>query len=327
MTKLKKIWVGLLTKNISDAGSKTGFVLIVNDGGNVDSLHASFGKKSVQSNHLSRGEAGIYSRDLKSSGFNSGTGIIDPKKLSDSSVRIGIRGDDEWRPQHGLIWGQDENETIIPIAMEEDISVKLSTDSQEGKISLPLRRVRPGKKDTRIRRLLLMVETQQQSFPGAENPDPIRFETGTNDPIKLVVKNKSGTILVNHEISDTPQSDLEPGNDNFYIIPVISSFAKKDLNANSIVLSILGNDSWLPGKMFLFGLDTASGRPSNIIPLVHIDSWKDGRMSKDTEDGAGSITSKPSVTLKLLSDKESFGFTKDTIAQPPPFGGGGLIGG
>jgi hypothetical protein len=48
---------------------------------------------------------------------------------------------------------------------------------------------------------------------------------------------------------------------------------------------MLGDDAWLPGGLFLFGLDTASGRPTQVIPLAEQAVWRDGWLSTDENEG------------------------------------------
>ena len=56
-----------------------------------------------------------------------------------------------------------------------------------------------------------------------------------------------------------------------------------------IVVSILGKDAWKPMVLFVFGLDTASGRPNQIVTLVSLPVWGPRWMSKDMSEGDASV--------------------------------------
>lgn len=51
---------------------------------------------------------------------------------------------------------------------------------------------------------------------------------------------------MDHTIPDTPQADLESKEGNVYFLPVISPFTRSQLIDSSILLSIEGDDAWLP---------------------------------------------------------------------------------
>jgi hypothetical protein len=95
---------------------------------------------------------------------------------------------------------------------------------------------------------------------------------------------------VDHTISDTPQADLESNEGNVYFLPVISPFTRSQLIDFSILLSIEGDDAWLPKVVAMFGLDTTSGQPNAMVPLVHVHPWSpEGTdpewLSKDPTEG------------------------------------------
>jgi hypothetical protein len=62
-----------------------------------------------------------------------------------------------------------------------------------------------------------------------------------------------------------------------------------------ITLSILGTDAWRPQHFVLFGLDTASGRPSKMVSLSAVIDWSLGWLSSDPAEG------KQSIRLPLFS--------------------------
>ena len=56
------------------------------------------------------------------------------------------------------------------------------------------------------------------------------------------------------------------------------------LSNGGIKLRINGDDAWLPDSIFVYGFDTAEGRPSEIVPLVSIPDWTEGIMSTDPDE-------------------------------------------
>jgi hypothetical protein len=63
----------------------------------------------------------------------------------------------------------------------------------------------------------------------------------------------------------------------------------------SIRLSILGTDAWLPKTVFVFGLDTASGRPNEVVTLASVPEWELGWLSTDPSEGSASVLLQLSV--------------------------------
>jgi hypothetical protein len=80
---------------------------------------------------------------------------------------------------------------------------------------------------------------------------------------------------------------------------VIVPFSKGDLDDSSVTLRLKGLDIWEPASFFLFGLDTAAGRPEAIVPLVHLPEWPFGFMEADATNGVASIN------LPLLSGQSA----------------------
>jgi hypothetical protein len=168
----------------------------------------------------------------------------------------------------------------VPLAMESGLTEFLSTDVSEGPLTVPLRRVDPGNSNTVIRRVLLLVHTQWSGgggFPGGD--------TGTDSPIQLEIFTGENLVL-REEIVDTSQSDLERGTSNWYVMNTLVPFTRGEVQAGGrIVLSILGSDAWKPMVLFIFGLDTASGRPNQVVSLVSRPVWGPRGMSTDTSEG------------------------------------------
>lgn len=272
MAHLRRVWAGMLTKNTRDSGTDSRIVLIINQTG-IERLHHTFADTPQRDQE--QGQANLY--ELNVSGSN-----IVPQLLDHSSIRVGIRGDDLWRPEHFVVWGQRfVDGAIIPLAIETDLRDGISTDQGEGNLSFPLRLVDLGSPNMRIRRLLMLMTTSN------------RDNAGTDSPIELQITS-GGSLVVDFDIPNTPQDEQEKGQANLYFVPVPTPFTKNSLNDNSIRLRIKGDDAWLPDSFFLFGLDDATGRPEYLVPLVHLRTWPYGWMSTDSSEG------EPSVTLSLV---------------------------
>jgi hypothetical protein len=238
-------------------------VLTVNQNGS-DRLNHTFPDTSQEDQE--RGQTKLYEVNV------AGNNII-PEDLNNSSIRIGIRGDDLWQPEHVVIWGERlSGGAIIPVAVETDLTVRLSTDAGKGNLSLPLRRVASGAADMPIRRLLMLMTTAN------------RADAGTNSGIELQVFS-DGALVVDFDVPDTPHEEQERGQANFYFVPVAVPFAQDSLDNTSIRLRIKGDDAWLPGSFFLFGLDDAAGWPEALVPLVHLLTWPHGQLSTDSGEG------------------------------------------
>ncbi|MEU4896211.1 hypothetical protein AB0B12_26240 [Streptomyces sp. NPDC044780] len=116
--------------------------------------------------------------------------------------------------------------------------------------------------------------------------------SGTDDQVRLQIRRTDGAMLVDFETVNTPQEDLETGSSNWYFTEASTQFTKAELDANSIRLSINGEDAWRPSRFFAFGFDTRgdSERPRAIVPLVSLAEWPFQVMSTDTSEGVQSVT-------------------------------------
>ena len=164
----------------------------------------------------------------------------------------------------------------MPLGYDEEFEVVLSTDPDEGRISLPLRPVTLGMIRTQISRIMLVTGTNIG-------------DSATDSPINIRIS-RGEEVVVDHTIPDTPQPDLEGAEGNVYFLPVRQPFTRSQLTDQSIVLSILGDDAWLPIVVAMFGLDTASGNPGRMVPLVYFDPWPFGVLSTDTGEGTAAVT-------------------------------------
>ena len=102
--------------------------------------------------------------------------------LTNSSIRLGIRGDDAWGPQHVLLLGHTQPAftpgRTIALAMETDLSLWLSSDASEGQLTMRIRLVGAGSSTTVIRRVLLLVYTGGGSNVETENSIVLQIAAG-----------------------------------------------------------------------------------------------------------------------------------------------------
>ena len=270
MPIFNSLFLAVLTKNEDDAGTSNIFNLSVNVAGD-DVLDTDFDPD------LGDAEAEVIWKTALPAPFDS-TG------LTNSSIRLGIRDDDAWAPQEVLLFGEAEPDfqpgRMVALAMESDLQHWLSTDPSEGNLTMPLRLVSPGDSSTVIRRVLMLVHTIWSSIGG---------DTATDSPIELEVR-AGGNIVLKQAIHDTAQDDLEKGTDNWYMLDAAVPFTRADVLANGgITLRILGSDAWRVGPMFLFGLDTGTGRPNAVVNLTAQPMRDLGWMSSDTDEGSPSV--------------------------------------
>jgi hypothetical protein len=266
MSHLRRLWTGILTRNKNDESGTDSRIALI-----IEGTQLTLPDDPVQADQ-ERGQANLYEIGVAANN-------IVPEDLTDSSIRLAILGNNAWRPEHFVVWGERfTGGAIVPLAIETDISAELSTDPDEGNVSLPLRLVGFGSATRVINRLLVMMTTASSD------------DAGTDNGITLRVTTSGGTEVVDFDFPETPQEEQERGQANLYLVPVGSGFTKASLAANSIRLSISGTDAWLPGSLFIFGLDDAAGRPEFLVPLVNLRTWPFGLMSTDSNEGRSSVT-------------------------------------
>jgi hypothetical protein len=92
MAIFDNLYLAVLTKNEDNAGTSSAFNLTVNVDGD-DILDSDYGSD------LDDGEAGLLAGSTLPTPFDS-------SGLTNTSIRLGIRDDDAWAPQHLLLFGQ-----------------------------------------------------------------------------------------------------------------------------------------------------------------------------------------------------------------------------
>lgn len=286
MSRVDTLWIGMKTAVGSDnAGTDSSVVLIINEGGEpVDAVH--FTLPDTAQNDQEEGQANLYQIELSDETPHEGR-TFDPQKLNESSVRVGIRGDDAWLPGSCFVWGRQTDGVIVPLALNvvrqgfksgELPTMSISTDPDEGRTSFGVKRVQPGDDFTGLTRLILLLTTADQD------------DAETDDTITLRITDNFGQVLVDQTFTDTTQDDLERAQANFYYADVDGAILKTNLNDKSIQLSINGDDAWLPSSLFLFGLDAREGETVKFVtPLVHLTEWPFGFMSTDSSEGVASV--------------------------------------
>jgi hypothetical protein len=290
MATIDRLWLATLTKNEEDAGTDAGgLALTINvDGEDLVDIDFGFMNGSgwlssglgPDSPWLEEGQAALSGGTYDSPGEPL-TNPIESSVLTNSSIRLGSRSDDAWGPQQVLVLGRAER-GVIALAMETDLNHWLSTDSSEGKLTMPVRLVSPGSSSTMIRRVMLLVYTGSG------------VDVETDSPIELQIT-AGGNLVLQQQIPDTTQDDLEQYTGNWYFLEAAVPFTRGDVLANGgIRLRILGTDAWVPKSLFVYGLDTAEGRPNEVVHLVSIPTWNLGTLSADTSEGA------PSVALPMF---------------------------
>jgi hypothetical protein len=272
MAAIDGVWLAALTKNEDDAGSRNRFNLTVNIDGTDVFVHDYF----LGWNLPNQGNTGL--RDGQA-GLEEGTppAPFNSAQLTNSSVRLGLRGDDAWAPRHVLVVGHALPDftpgRIVALAMETDIDRWLSADSSEGRLTMPVRRVGIGTSATVIRRVLLLIYTDRGS------------DVDTESDIKLQIFS-SGQLMLDQKISH----DLNRVRAHWHFLEVEQPFTRADVvSKGAIELSILGTDAWLPMTVFVFGLDTEDGRPNEVVTLSAVPKWDLGWLSTDSSEGEPSV--------------------------------------
>jgi hypothetical protein len=281
------IFFAVLTRNKDDAGTESPLNLTINIDG-IDVYDKNHGLRGTGGwalgfgGYHDQGDADVTPPTLSHAQIEP----FDLNALTNSSVRVGIRDDDAWAPQHVLLLGRadpssKEKGRILALAVEVDQGHWLSTDREEGHLSMPLRLVGSGSGSTLIRRVLLLVYT----WGGAD--------VGTDENIELQIAAAGKGIVVSGIVPDSPTDDREEYVGNWYFLDVLVPFTRDEvLSGGGIKLKILGDDAWLPAMVFVYGFDVAEGRPTEIVHLSSVADWRDrdefGWLSTDPSEGKSS---------------------------------------
>ncbi len=287
MPHLQRIWLGMRTRHgypdAPHAGSNSPIALVINQNG-LDVVNATF--PPTKQADQEAGQANLYVHEFSAPTF-------DPTQLGPASIRLGISGHDLWQPEHVVVWYEPLSGPIVPLAAELDTQVGLSTDSGEGVPSTPVRQVATGTPATPIERLLLMMTTGRAGVPSMTTTQSdtfldLRPGPGTDSTIQLQIV-RQGSLILQYDVPDTPQRDQEKNQANLYLFPAPSPFTRGSLEQDAVMLSIKGKDAWLPTSLILFGVTPKRGRPTHLVPLVHISNWQLGWLTTETQLGNESV--------------------------------------
>jgi hypothetical protein len=291
---IDELWLATLTKDAEDAGTDADRLNVVVNVDGTDVVDTDFpflttdgplagGFGPDDENWLGQAQ-GALSGDVVN-GAVVGKPLatpLDSNLLTNSSVRVGTRSDDAWGASDILLFGtinagsDDQKRTFVPLAIETEIDRWLSTDHTEGKLHMPLRLVARGNSDTPIHRVLLLTFTSGGS---AE----------TDDVISMQIATSTGVVL-DRRITDTNQDDLEPYMGNWYVLNAAVPFTRAQVIAGGkITLAIEGKDAWRPSSVFVFGFDTPSGRPNNVVTLCGLPKWNLAALSRDHSEGQDEV--------------------------------------
>jgi hypothetical protein len=305
------IYSAMLTRDTDDSGSRNPIVIIGNQRFQ-DKFQITIEGVTPQRNR-DQGQANLYIDKLVNPNCFLNTQILG-RELSRSYFRVGIRGNDLWRPESFFMWGTaevDGQQLVVPLALGLNFETHgvtrasgidpgtgrrqlvLSTDSREGgnppvaDISFSLPPV-VRDDDIEIRGLLFVMLTAAKK------------DSGTKGDLKFTIQTPNGELAF--DIPNTSQDDHATGQANFYgpeFFPIPTPFRKVDLanlSPDAIRLFIggeHGDDAWLPEALYLFGL-SASSQPFNVAPLVHLEGQPVGVLSTQSSEGL------PNVPLPLV---------------------------
>jgi hypothetical protein len=146
--------------------------------------------------------------------------------------------------------------------------------------------VSQGLPQTQARRIIVVTATSQYAgFPLAgPGPGGPFADAGTDSAVTLQAGGP-GRLLLHYRLPVTPQGDLKRARANFYLTSIPGPFSRADVGEGSSVLSIDGPDWWVPVYVAVFGLNTAGGQPTALIPFVHAPTLSLLQMSTDPAEG------------------------------------------
>jgi len=266
---IEHLWIAALTRNIDNAETDDKPQISFNPPGGP----FFFSDIPFANGHLGRGRAGLARLNIESIGA----------QPHDIDLSLAAGGNNLWRIGHVAAWGERaDSGNVVPLSFGAAPPEGLSQQSGEGIPNFLLPPVLAGDENMVIRRLLIVVHTNQ--VLGLPIAGGNIKEFGTDSPINLQIGTEDG-IVVDYDFPDTPQADQELFQANYYIAPVVSPFTRGELSDRSVVLSIKGTDSWSPGVVAVFGIESPILNTTGMVPIVHSAPWPFGRMSTDPDEG------------------------------------------
>lgn len=282
MGLLSRLWVAMRTQDIDDADTDDSLVLIINEDG-VDKLHHTF--PDTSQSDQDQGLPNLYQVDVGGKNIRS-------ENLTNSSIRMAIRGSDLWHPQLVLVWGEESpGGPVIPLGLEVDIEKGISTELDDGNTSFPLRRIGALGNDTKLKQIMIALTTAKGE------------ETGTDNQVEIELSFAGQPKWV-HNFGDLESKEAGLG-----FFPEFQFDGGPEPTRNtleSVSLRITGDDAWSPGSFFVFALEetyfpgAGSRRPAAILPLVQIPRWEVGPLSTDPTEGSETV-SLPLVPIQVFA--------------------------
>lgn len=262
---IRKIHVALKTAKVRNAGTSSDPVLIIGLE-DRDLLQLTL----PTSEGLQEGKSAYYAIDISNQNLN----------LEYNYVRLGIRGADAWLPEYAFVWvekePQYENDPVLqPVALKVYASDELSTDENEGKLSIPLARAYYGGFYNQIQYVFILVKTDDTRYGGTQSPVWLTIQTKSATALEVPIVGKEGT----------PAGGVYLG--NFGVNPF--NFA----DIQRVEMRIEGDDAWMPEQVMVFVYQVQYADQKAMSPLVYITDWKKAglpQMSADPKEGQAVVT-------------------------------------
>ena len=258
-----KLYLVVNTSSIRHAGTKSEIVLILTDN-NWDTIHHTFDIPEG----LEEGSTKVLSIDVSNRNL--------PNQFD--HARVGIRGADAWSPGHILLWGEkkpEQGKVFTPLALRL-WGTKISTDEQEGRLSLPLSRAYESGNWVQMNRIALVINNSKRRHAGTKNA--IKIEVSLKNDISFTI--------------DIPEGALGEDGGTFLDISYARNNTFRSTDLRSITMEIMGDDAWMPDSLFFFGLDNRSDEREYLVPFAYIPDWKEAglpQMSTDEKEGSAKV--------------------------------------
>jgi hypothetical protein len=308
MAHITRLWTGMRTWDIEDAGTPNPIVLIIHDNGQDDLLHHTLPPKNSPQSDLKRGRSNLYEVVLASPiDIFQGQGGFQPGNLQPSSIRVGIRGGDAWQPEDIFVFGAS-GDAPVPLALARRITKKLSTQQKDdpndpfgARISIPIPPVTVGHHEADIVGLIVLMLTGADGLKTGDSVELRIKKQGPpgQAPTDSLVDFDMPASAVASSAPDSAQGEQfhqKRNEASFYYVGghdfLQPSFKKTDLDpgaqAGSITLQVQGDGSWQPASFFIFGIGREPEVHGALIPLAHIPDW--GQSGMGTLKGGKSPT-------------------------------------
>ena len=263
---ITNIHLAFSTNRLRHSGTKNGIVLILGDH-ERDLLHHTFELED----RIEEGSAHFLTLDVRH------------LKLPNyfRYARVGIRGADAWWPETIFAFGETDQKVytqanLIPIGLDLWVGDRLSTDEEEGKLSVPMHRANYSGMHNEMNRVMVLALNGSKGYDG------------TKSQIRLEITTKDGQLT---DFQLRPEQIALPGATCLMVRYVGQEYSPSDIR--SIRLYTDGSDAWLPERFLLFGIDRNAGSYRQIYPFVNIQNWEStglGKLTTNADAGSASVT-------------------------------------